>query len=629
MPLSSLISPPSKTWWNTRLGSTLRLLALALVVIALWLTIENRWGKNFQLPTRYWADSQYYLGMMRLAQQGDLGLFTHIYTDSLGAPFRGQLNDFPEPERAIVWLGGQIARITGLMPAANILLIISCTLSAFSFYLSTRLWKISRIVAWTLALVYAFLPHTLRSLNHLGVVFSGLLPLQLYALWYIATTPVIRFASSRFRLSVVIGFLSGFFNVYWIFFFVQIYVLVFLYRLIKRKGDLLLSLVPLVLMLLVSVGLLSSFYIYKIQYGENFSASFRSYLDVELFSLKPIELFLPGDFKQPEFLAKFLNRYYSNHVRIGEEWRAYIGILPIIGVIALFLKGIQRQIDRRSPSLPYLLTLWIIAWCSFGGLHSIFSLIFDFYKIRGLNRYSPAIATIGLLYFSFVFNRIASRHFIRWRAPLILSLGAIALFDQGIRNFKYTQYGFPTTQMSEMIRSDQDLVVRLEEGLPSDAILFMLPALAFPEPFTDNKNYYPGLSYYHYMRPFLYSEKLRYSYGSNKGRAGADWQLDVQDLPAGEMAAKLESYGFSGVLLNRNGYEDRGEQQLAELAEAGWPMEFEQGVNNEWVFIRLTPAENPVLPTLTPYAITDSISHDLLHFSNIVIQRRDMPEGEE
>jgi len=57
-------------------------------------------------------------------------------------------------------------------------------------------------------------------------------------------------------------------------------------------------------------------------------------------------------------------------------------------------------------------------------------------------------------------------------------------------------------------------------------------------------------------------------------------------------------------LLNRNGYEDRGEHLLAELAKAGWPMEFEQGVDSEWVFIRLTPAETPILPTLTPYALT-------------------------
>jgi len=56
--------------------------------------------------------------------------------------------------------------------------------------------------------------------------------------------------------------------------------------------------------------------------------------------------------------------------------------------------------------------------------------------------------------------------------------------------------------------------------------------------------------------------------------------------------------------LNRKGYSDRGKQLLAELSDAGWPMEFEQGVGNEWVFISLNPAESPVVPTLTPYVLS-------------------------
>gem|GEM_PF-4533439 len=43
-----------------------RLFLLALTVTALWLTIENRWGGNFQFPTRYDNDAHYVLGMMKL-----------------------------------------------------------------------------------------------------------------------------------------------------------------------------------------------------------------------------------------------------------------------------------------------------------------------------------------------------------------------------------------------------------------------------------------------------------------------------------------------------------------------------------------------------------------------------------
>jgi|GEM_PF-5281201 len=44
------------------------------------------------------------------------------------------------------------------------------------------------------------------------------------------------------------------------------------------------------------------------------------------------------------------------------------------------------------------------------------------------------------------------------------------------------------------------------------------------------------------MAPFLYSTKLRYSYGSHEGRQVADWQYKVQQLPAGNMAVTLEPY---------------------------------------------------------------------------------------
>lgn len=70
------------------------------------------------------------------------------------------------------------------------------------------------------------------------------------------------------------------------------------------------------------------------------------------------------------------------------------------------------------------------------------------------------------------------------------------------------------------------------------------------------------------------------------------------------MATKLEIYGFSGILFNRKDYADGGARFLAELEEAGWPIEFEQGIRNEWVFIRLTPRGSPEFPTATPYALS-------------------------
>jgi len=585
-------------------GRAVRLLLLAITVCAVWLTIENRWGSNFKFPVRYNGDSHYILGLMKLVKEGELGLFNHIYADSLGAPFTAQLNDFPQTERAIVWAGGQMARMIGLMPAANAILIISCIISACSFYLAARLWRVSRLMSWVFAVVYAFLPQSQRSLDHLGIAFTGLLPLQLYCCWYLATVQQLSWSSFRFRLTFVISLLSGFLNIYWVFFFVQFYVLALLFRVVKRREGFAISLIPLVITCLISGAFMGSFIVYRANYGTNIAAIVRSYFDVEEYALKPIDLLLPNWVPYLTISSGVFSRYYGGgRLIVGEPWwGAYIGFCSIWGLVILFLKGIKRQINRRSFSLPCLSALWLILYTSVGGIHDIICLMLDFYHIRSINRYSEAIATIGLLYFVFIVHRLIRNWPLRRRALSLIILALLAVVDQ---SFKIYTFPFKDNELiQERSLADRDFVSTLEDRLEAGAMLYILPATDFPEPFAGRGAYKAGFSSYGSMRPFLYSSKLRYSYGSHKGRQGADWQLDVQDLPADKIPGVLESYGFSGILLNRRAYEDRGEKLLSVFTQAGWPVEFERGLDNEWVFIRLTPVPEPSLPTQTPYAFS-------------------------
>jgi len=596
-------SRASLAWWSRIAWQAARFLLLAITVCSVWLSVENRWGSNFRYPTRYVGDSHYILGMMKLTKDGDLGLFTHITTKSLGAPFTGQLNDWPQTERSIVWLGGQIAKVVGLIPAANIMLLISSIVAAFSFYSAARLWKVSKLTSWIFAIIYAFLPQSQRSLDHMGVGFTGLLPLQLYCFWYIATTQKLSWRAFRFRLTFIIGILSGLLNIYWVFFFLQLYILALLCRLIKRREGIICALLPSLATCLVFGSVFGSFLIYRSSYGINSAALVRSYFDVEQCALKPMDMLIPNWVSYIDISSRY---YDGGKLDIGETWwGAYIGLCAIVGLFVLFFNGIKRQVSKRSPSLPFLATCWIIAYSSFGGIHSIVSLILDFYDIRSTTRYSQAIAAIGLLYFAFIANRLMRDWNFKVKLCVLTFVALLSILDQ---SFKIYSFPFEDNLLiKERVTGDKALVASLEEYLGDGAMIYMLPAMDFPEPFWGRGAYKAyGLNYFFYnsMRPFLYSTKLRYSYGSNKGREGADWQLDVQELPAKEMATTLESYGFSGILLNRKCYEDGGAQRLAELTEAGWSMEFEQGVDNEWVFIRLTPSEKPILPTLTPYALS-------------------------
>jgi len=604
---SSQREPTSAATWRARVGGRyVRLLLLAFTVCALWLTLEDRWGSNFQFPTRYFGDSHFILGLIKLAKEGDIGLFTHITTESLGAPFKGQLNDFPAIERVVVWLGGQMARVIGLMPAANTMLIVSSLVAAFSFYAAARLWKISRLAAWVFAVVYAFLPHYQRSLDSFGVIFTGLLPLQFYSFWYIAIVEKVSWTSFRFRLTCVIGLLSGLLNIYWIFFFLQMYALALLCRLLSRRHGFALALIPLAATCFTTALIWGSFVIYRVSYGANPAALVRSYFDIELYALKPVELLIPRWGMRLSPFSDFFSRYYdSDKMDIGEYWWGiYIGVIAILGLSFLLFKNINRQVNKRALSLPFLAVCWIIAYSSFGGGNAVFSLIFNFYNIRSTNRYCAAIATLGVLYFTFVIHRFMRGWAFRTRLGALLLIALFAMLDQSYHSYVYPPGHLSTSMIRERVMADRDLALKLENRLEEGAMIYILPVLDFPEPISGRGAFKLDFFIYDSMRPFLFSSKLRYSYGSNKGRKGADWQLDVQELPAGEMATTLESYGFSGILFNRKGYSDRGKQFLAELSQAGWPLEFEQGIGNEWVFIPLKPAENPILPTQTPYALS-------------------------
>jgi hypothetical protein len=99
----------------------------------------------------------------------------------------------------------------------------------------------------------------------------------------------------------------------------------------------------------------------------------------------------------------------------------------------------------------------------------------------------------------------------------------------------------------------------------------------------------PGIPSYDHFRPYLYGGRLRYSYGSMKGRPREEWQKAVQQkliegaVPdqqaqkirfniANVNAAidELQKRGFTALYVNRNGFPDRGRGLFEALAELGF-----------------------------------------------------------
>jgi len=586
-------SPPPR---NQTLRRIATLSALALTVAVLWGVIFDRWRpSDWGVPLSYDGDGVFYLACTKLAERSELSIAGHIFTEALGAPFVGNLNDFPYTDRAMSWVAGFFSRIGGPFFANNLMGICAHILAALSFYLAARLWRISKPVAWGLSIPYAFIDYGLMwHTACLGIIFFGLLPLQLYVCWYLSATPKLGWRSPRFRLAVAISFLSGFNNIYFVVSFALFYFFALLRRTCARHYNFRLAITPSLFTALALTIVLSSFIIYGITNGKNSGAVIRHYADLEWGSLKPFDLVIPK-LGQAFGLFDWLYKKYNTvtSLMFPEQTTVYVGLIGIAGLSLLIWNFITRSLARKPIPLPALCTIWTLAFISFGGLVGLFALISDFYMIRAIQRYATIISTISFLYFALGLSRWSRDWHNFPKIALISVIGIGGLADQAWPHFKKWQGS--AESMTRQLEEDSTLVTKLETELPAKSMLFMLPIVPFPE----GPQYLHEMADYELLKPFLHSKTLRYSYGSHKGRPTTEWQKYTAYLPANKMVTELESYGFRGILINRHGYEDNANSLLEELASAGHKPTIEQG--DEWVFIPLTPSPTPKLPHL-PYS---------------------------
>jgi phosphoglycerol transferase len=80
----------------------------------------------------------------------------------------------------------------------------------------------------------------------------------------------------------------------------------------------------------------------------------------------------------------------------------------------------------------------------------------------------------------------------------------------------------------------------------------------------------PGLGSYEHFRPYLYSSRLRFSFGSHKGRPREAWQQEVAKMPAEKAIREIASRGFDAIYINRRGFQDGGKALENAIREAGY-----------------------------------------------------------
>ena len=393
--------------------------------------------------------------------------------------------------------------------------------------------------------------------------------------------------SRRFKLAALIVLAAGFHNVYFAALFAQFLGLACLAQwLVRRAPRPALGALALALLLALTVAAdNANLLLHRERQGPAATVR-RPYGNLEQYALKPLELLLPlgGSGLVPWRAAG--PDYTRSALVKGELGSVYLGLGGVVALLALAGTSACHALARPRRPLPgaALALTWTFAYSVVGGVNGLVGLT-GFVWLRAAERHSAWIHALVLLW-----AVVAVSRFLVGRRAMSVIAAAIALALTLVDQLPSRTSASAIHETGSRVASDAEFVQSLEARLPAGSMLFQLPVVDSPEgrPVL-------GASDYEHLRPYLHATRLRFSYGSDKGRPREAWQRRVEALPPAAMASALERMGFAGLLLNRKAYPD-GAAELRETLFARGRSEAWESPDGDFLLIRLQPAVQPASP---------------------------------
>ncbi len=565
-------------------------IALSVSIILIWLWTYNRTSLiAWQTPLVYGGDSWLGMAFAKAFMDGDIIPVWYKWVGHLNAPFSANWNDYPSIEEFIPAVMGWMGKVVGLFPAANLMVLLAHLSAGLSFWYVGRKLKYRAAFVFSGAILFAFSHYIFsRSLPHITLAYYWLVPLMLLVTWRTYSSRPIEIKSQQWRGAIAIAALTGVFNVYYTGMFLQFLGFAVLLHIARKQYSLirfplLLIGVTMACFLLMNADTLG----YSLLHGANYQAVSRNLAALEEYGLKIPELIFPPGYHRWHFWADYGQRHYFQVALIkGEMGSPYLGFIGLLGLTWLAGIALYRILQGKLELIPMHAwqTLWVLMFSLVGGINLLLGTL-GFILFRGTNRYSIVILAIVLLYLVRMLSRKCPAKMV---LPVAVAIAVIGLWDQLPPKVSAGQI----QQTADLVMSDRKFSKELESQLPQNGMVFQLPVAAFPE----IPPIYQMADFEHF-RPYLFTQHLHYSYGTNKGRGDADWQNELSKLAPEEMASKLESYGFAAIMINRKGYEDKGVRLINSFANAHMPLIADDG---DLIAFRLNPVVHPAIPEFPP-----------------------------
>jgi hypothetical protein len=558
---------------------------LLVITLRLWeanLRVPFVYNATDRPPLAYAPDAPYYLMLTKgLVEHG-----TYLRIPNLGWPFSLQLYDNPETGDNL-----QLALLRGLgfilrdaVLTLNVYYLLTFVAVSLAAWFVLRRLGVSRLVAAVVAILYSFAPyHFARGEAHLLLSGYFMVPIAtLLILQVLSDDPPFTAQSEsqepRWRLALwsrraapwlLACAALGSTGPYYAFFAVLLLAVAVVVDFVARRswrrvasGAVAAGIVVVVLVL----NFMPSF-LYWAKHGQNDQAIPRGISETEVNGLRIAELVLPRVDHRIDVLAEAQRKSDRFSPVATSERGQQLGLIGAIGFVGLLVFTLSRLLRRRESAVSRappplgtrseigkrlgLLTVVAVVVGTVSGIALLISAAGIRY-IRSYNRISVFIAFFALVAVAFALDWIVVRA-PRWHGRAVVA-GLICVVVLAVGVFDQTSSAdVPDYKALERAWNSDDVFMHgIERDLGSGAAVFQMPYVFFPE-----AGMIVGTGPYDQARGWLHADDLRWSWGSVRGREG-DWQGALVRLPAPDALDALTAVGFTGLTIDRAGYEDHG-----------------------------------------------------------------------
>lgn len=431
-------------------------------------------------------------------------------------------------------------------------------------FLVMRSMRISHIMSYLGAVTYAFLPAIfLRGQGHLVVSSYQFVPLGILLSYWIFSdenflNSGMNFWKYRRNIMAIIMVILigsngiGYYPIFSCFFIAVTGVSCLIKN--KRFFDMIKSVklcacVAVVFLLNCTPYLLSLF---SDTYSESFS---RNAEGAEIYGLKIIQMLLPINGHGIEPLQKIITQYNTYAPLVNENQYAYLGIIGAIGFLVLLFVLFTKKYDKRIILLSEL-NVFAVLLGTVGGLSSVISFTF-FRMIRSYNRISVCIAFLTIASVCILCDKIFQSNKVNGLLKknicmlLVICVFAVSIWEQcdGVGGEVRSIEAIRVTE--HMVDDLENYFDEVEDKIGEGAMIYCLPYHRFPEGGWEH-----NMGNSELYIPYLFTDTLKWSFGSLYGTVGDLWNQKVSQLPTEYMLEQLSICGFDGVYVNGNAYEE-------------------------------------------------------------------------